>query len=526
MNRIKTIKPKDDSSSPMRIIEGKENILSQFSVYLQDESKLSAGEIQYLAFAETEKQAADFLKEMSEKNIPVTVSNGRTGVVGGAIPKSGALLTVEKMDKILASGIAAGGEMRVKCQAGVLLENLHKESQNLEGGYFYPVDATETSARVGGTVATNASGERSFKYGSTRKWVRSVRVVLANGEVLFIERGKVFADAQNGFEIVFTDGKTIKLKVPSYKMPSVKNASGYYAEKNMDLIDLFIGSEGTLGVITEVEFALTKKPANIMSIIAFFPEEQNALDFFFQAKKELTAALVFEYFDSGGLNILREKKQHEGSNSAVPDFDNNARAAILMELEYNDKTLDRISSTLEQFLIQNKSSMDTALAALSQKDTAKIRAMRHALPEGINDTIAKNKRTYPNLHKISADIAVPEDKLLEMIEYYKSKIVPSGFLYTLFGHIGESHLHVNILPRNAQEFEKAKELHLDFAKKAVSIGGTISAEHGIGKIKLQYLEVMYGIDGLKQMVEIKKALDPKCILNRGDVFPENLLCAK
>mgnify|MGYP001618562703 FL=1 len=223
---------------------------------------------------------------------------------------------------------------------------------------------------------------------------------------------------------------------------------------------------------------------------------------------------------------MREKKQHEGSNSAVPDFDNNARAAILMELEYNDKTLDRISSTLEQFLIQNKSSMDTALAALSQKDTAKIRAMRHALPEGINDTIAKNKRTYPTLHKISADIAVPEDKLLEMIEYYKSKIVPSGFLYTLFGHIGESHLHVNILPRNAQEFEKAKELHLDFAKKAVSIGGTISAEHGIGKIKLQYLEVMYGIDGLKQMVEIKKALDPKCILNRGDVFPENLLCAK
>ncbi|MEW6556376.1 MAG: FAD-binding oxidoreductase [Elusimicrobiota bacterium] len=523
MNKISAIKLRQDTAQqkPMQIIEGKEKILEGYFVYLQDESKLSAGEIQYLVFAETEKQVSDFLKNMSEKNIPVTISNGRTGVVGGAIPKSGALLTVEKMDKILGHRYV-GDEIWVKCQAGVVLENLHKESQSITGGCFYPVDVTETSARIGGTVSTNASGERSFKYGPTRKWIRSLRVVLSNGEVLEIERGKIFAE-NNQLEIVFSNEERVVVKIPTYKMPDVKNASGYYAKPEMDLIDLFIGSEGTLGVITEVEVALTKKPENIMSIIAFFPEEQNALNFFFKCKQMLTSALVFEYFDSGGLNILREKKQDEGVNLAVPDFPQKTNAAIFLELEYTDETLDQISTTLDKLLVNNKSSIDTALAALEEKDKLKIRAMRHALPEGINETIARNKRNYPALHKISADIAVPENKLLEMIEYYKSKLVPSGFIYTLFGHIGESHLHMNILPRNTEEFEQAKELHLDFAKKAVSLGGTISAEHGVGKIKIPYLEVMYGRNGLRQMVEIKKLLDPKCILNRGNIFPESFL---
>ncbi|MBU2567250.1 MAG: FAD-binding oxidoreductase [Elusimicrobia bacterium] len=522
MNTIKSVLPKNETHQEMRVVEGRDTIVSQFSAYLQDESKLSAGEIQYLAFAETEKQVADFLKDMSGKNIPVTISNGRTGVTGGCVPKSGAVLTVEKMDKILGTR-KVQDEIWVRCQAGVVLETLHKESQKIDGGYFYPVDATEMSARIGGTVSTNASGERSFRYGSTRKWVRSLRVVLTNGEVLEIERGKIFADNKNQFEIEFLDGGASVVTLPTYKMPEVKNASGYYAKPGMDIIDLFIGSEGTLGVITEIEVALAKRPENIMSVISFFPEEKDALNFFFSARKELDTALVFEYFDSGGLNILREKKKHEGANSFVPDFDSAAKAAILLELEYTDETLEQITGTLDKLLTENKSSIDNSWAAIEEKDMLKIRAMRHALPEGINETITRNKRAYPSLHKISADIAVPENKLLSLIDYYKSKLEPSAFQWTLFGHIGESHLHTNILPKNDGEFKKAKELHLEFAKKSVELGGTISAEHGVGKIKHPYLEVMFGRDGLKQMAGVKKALDTACILNRGNIFPEELL---
>jgi D-lactate dehydrogenase (cytochrome) len=524
MNTIKAEKPREDAPGAQlaRIIEGSQTIAEQFSSYLQDESKLSAGEIQYLAFCETEQHISVFLKSMSEKKIPVCISNGRTGITGGAVPESGALLTVEKMDKILWIK-NAGGEMRIRCQAGVILENLNKEILAQQPDYFYPVDVTEMSARIGGTVATNASGERSFKYGSTRKWVRALRVVLSNGDVLEIKRGEVFADGNNRFEIMFAGGTKTTVTVPDYKMPQVKNAAGYFAAPGMDLIDLFIGSEGTLGVITEVEIALAKKPENIMAVIAFFPQESDALNFFFSAKKELKTALVFEYFDRGGLEILRNKRNHEGSSSLVPLFADGGNAAIFLEIEYAEDTLDGISAALETLMSRNNSSMDTALAAFEQKDMLKIRAMRHALPEGINETIAKNKRKYPSIHKISADIAVPEEKLVEMIEFYRANLSPCGLQYTLFGHIGESHLHVNILPKDEEEFRKAKDFHLAFAKKGVELGGTISAEHGVGKIKRPYLEVMYGKEGLKQMAAVKKALDPEGILGRDNIFPESYL---
>lgn len=499
----------------MRIIEGKANIISGFLTYLQDESKLSFGDVEYLAFPENESDVCEFLKFCSDKNMPVTISNGKTGVVGGAVPIAGALMSLEKFNKIF--GVKkTGGEYRVRLSSGVSLDEFYKflENENFSGEkYFYPVDVTESTAKIGGTVSTNASGERSFKYGPTRNWVRSLRVVLSDGNVLSIERGKFFA---NGYEmdLKLPDGSTRKIKIPQYKMPSVKNAAGYYAKKNMDLIDLFVGSEGTLGVLTEVELALTKKPENIMTLLAFFPQEQNAMNFFFECKQMLTSAVVFEYFDKGAFELLRPK---------MTDLPKDKDSAIFFEIEYTDDNLGKISSDIESLLKKNGSSMDNTWGGFEKKDIEKIRQIRHAIPETINETLAGTKQKYPAIHKISADIAVPAENFLEMISYYKSKLESMKLQNTIFGHIGENHLHMNILPRNNEEFLKAKELHLDFAKKAVLLGGTVSAEHGIGKIKHQYLEIMYGKKGLKQMAAVKKVLDPKGILNRGNIFPESFL---
>ncbi|HAX61045.1 MAG TPA: FAD-binding oxidoreductase [Elusimicrobia bacterium] len=501
----------------MRIIEGKANIISGFLTYLQDESKLSFGDVEYLAFPENEKDVCEFLKFCSDKNLPVTVSNGKTGVVGGAVPVAGALMSLEKFNKIF--GVkSVNGEYLVRLESGVSLDEFYKflENENFSGGkYFYPVDVTESTAKIGGTVSTNASGERSFKYGPTRNWVRSLRVVLSDGNVLSIERGKIFADDYY-LEIKLPDGSIKKIKIPQYKMPSVKNAAGYYVKKNMDLIDLFIGSEGTLGVITEVELALTKKPENIMTLLAFFPQEQNAMNFFFECKKNLKSAVVFEYFDKGAMELLKPK---------MADLPSDKNAAIFFEIEYTDEDLEKISSDIELLLKKNGSSMDNTWGGFEKKDIEKIRQIRHAIPETINETLARTKQKYPAIHKISADIAVPALKFSEMISYYKSELEPLKLRYTLFGHIGENHLHMNILPRNNEEFLKAKELHLDFAEKAVSLGGTVSAEHGIGKIKHQYLEIMYGKEGIKQMAAVKKVLDPKGILNRGNIFNEEYLNA-
>lgn len=482
---------------------------------MQDESKLSFGDVEYLAFPENEKDVCEFLKFCRGKNIPLTISNGKTGVVGGAVPVAGALMSLEKFNKIF--GVKKNGaEYRVRLSSGVSLDEFYKflENENFSGGkYFYPVDVTESTAKIGGTVSTNASGERSFKYGPTRNWVRSLRVVLPDGNLLSIERGKVFADGYD-LEIKLPDGSIKKIKIPRYKMPSVKNAAGYYAEKNMDLIDLFIGSEGTLGVITEVELALTKKPENIMTLLAFFPQEQNAVNFFFECKTVLKSAVVFEYFDKGAFELLRPK---------MADLPADKNAAIFFEIEYTGDNLEKISSGIESLLKKNNSSMDNTWGGFEKKDIEKIRQIRHSIPETINETLAKRKQKYPAIHKISADIAVPAENFLEMISYYKSKLEPAGLQNTIFGHIGENHLHMNIIPRDNEEFLKAKELHLDFAGKAVSFGGTVSAEHGIGKIKHQYLEVMYGKEGIKQMAEVKKVIDPEGILNRGNIFSESYL---
>ena len=499
----------------MKIIEGRGNIISEYSAYLQDESKLSYGDIEYLAFPENDNDICEFLKFASSKNIPVTISNGKTGIVGGAVPLKGALMSLEKLNKIF--GIKnVDNEYRVHLQSGVVLSDLVRYSENdsfSSEKLFYPVDVTETSAHIGGTASTNASGERSYKFGPTRNWVRKIKVILSDGNILNIERGKIIAENYK-LDIKLSDWNIKTIDIPKYKMPDVKNAAGYYAKQNMDLIDLFIGSEGTLGIITELELALIKKPENIMSLLAFFNTENDAFNFFFSAVKELKTAVVFEYFDNGAFELLRPK---------IAELPKDKNFAVFFETEITDNSINDISSIIEKLLNKNNSSMDNTWGGFEKKDIEKIRDIRYKIPETINETIAKRKQKYPDIHKISTDMAVPADKFAEMVSYYRLKLEPLKMQYTLFGHIGENHLHMNIIPKDHEEFTKAKELHLDFAKKAVSFGGTVSAEHGIGKIKHQYLEVMYGKEGIEQMIAVKKILDPKLVLNRGDVFPEEYL---
>lgn len=501
----------------MLIIDKKENILSGYNSYLKDESKLSFGDISCLAIPENETELTDFLKQSYSKNLPVTISNGRTGVTGGAIPMKGALLSVERLNNII--GLEkTGAEYILKVQSGVSLAEIDRylENKELEGEkYFYPVDVTEATARIGGTISTNASGERSFKYGSTRKWLRYLKIALADGTVFSVKRGEIFADGYQ-LKVPLPGGRLKIIPVPKYRMPAVKNAAGYFAAPGMDLIDLIAGSEGTLGVILEAGIALAKKPESIVTILAFFKTEKDAMEFFLSAKKAIPSAAVFEYFDKGAIDILRHK---------FPELPAGRASAIFLEIEVEGDSFDAAAVELDRLLQSHNCLSGDTWTGFEKKDAEKIRAVRHGVPETINEILAERKRKFPDIFKISADIAVPEDRFQEMVSYYKSKVEPAGIQYTMFGHIGESHLHMNILPGNIAEFIKAQELHADFAKKAVAMGGTVSAEHGIGKIKHKYLEIMYGEEGLRQMAEVKRVFDEKCLLNRGNIIPEKYLTA-
>ena len=161
---------------------------------------------------------------------------------------------------------------------------------------------------------------------------------------------------------------------------------------------------------------------------------------------------------------------------------------------------------------------DNSWFATSEKDQAKLREFRHALPVLMNEWFARHKQ-----RKVSTDMSVPDEAFAGMLHFYQSTLRATELRYTIFGHIGDNHVHVNILPRNDDEATKARDIYLRFVKRAVEVGGTISAEHGIGKLKRDYLRLLYSEDHLREMAALKRAFDPAGILGRGNIFSEVLL---
>jgi len=495
--------------------------------YLTDASNLQGGRADKLFIPETREEIAEILKEANEKNIGVTVSGARTGTVGGAIPFGGYLISLEKFNRIKETNAE---EKSATLGSGVILNDLQKavETKNL----FYPPDPTEWSCQIGGTIATNASGARSFKYGATRNYIQRLKIVLANGDFLNLKRGKIFAD--NGFiELTTENGNRIKAKLPTYEQPNVrKNTSGYFSAANMDAIDLFVGSEGTLGIITEIELKLLEKPEGFLSGIIFFKDEKDLLNFTNEAKEisfqtrelQLTPlaienpkskiqnpidAAVLEYFDGNSLKFISEK---------FPETPENMAGAIFFEQETNSENEDELFEQWNILLEKHNAETEKSWFTTNEQDNAKMREFRHALPVSVNERIVKFGQ-----RKIGTDMAVPDDRFASFLRFYKQKLDESTLDYVIFGHIGDNHLHANILPKNETEAQKAKHLYGRFIAQAVMLGGTVSAEHGIGKLKSKYLQVMYGERFLSEMAELKKAFDPNGILGRGNMFDEKFL---
>ncbi|MFX1252769.1 MAG: FAD-binding oxidoreductase [Promethearchaeota archaeon] len=544
---IKTEKTPAVPLSDIRKIQGQSRIKEFFPGYLMDESKFSTEEVsaELLFFPKNENELAAVMKYCNQKNILMTISGARTGIVGSAVPLGGAVISLEKLEKILSLNY---DEKRkkwfVRAQAGVTLKDLNdnvinkkffdlRDSSNHEqkeliqkfkddlAKYFYPVDPTEMTAHLGGSIATNASGSRSFKYGATRSWVRRIRVVLATGEILDIPRGKYFASSENLFTIVDSSGKEIALPIPDYITPDIKNASGLYSKPKMDLIDLFIGSEGVLGAISEAEVYLTHFPRNI-SLVVFFSCKECAIEFVNDVRKkkgEIDTEFL-EFMDEKSLNFLRKIQESDLKNLDTPYLPPGAKAAIFMDLPFDEEKgvpQDQYECLSELFA-KHETSMRKTWVGYETREIDRIKHFRHALPENVNTLIAERKKTYPKLHKLSTDIAVPDEHLSELWEYYQTTLEEAKMEWVAFGHIGQNHIHVNILPRDEEEITKGMELYEKFAEKAVELGGTVSAEHGIGKIKKDFLEIMFRKEEIEEMRKVKRILDPNWLLNRGNVF--------
>ncbi len=498
--------------------------LEDLQNYLNDASNMSGGHAAKLFMPESVEEIADILLEANAGKTAVTISGARTGTVGGAIPFGGYVISLEKLNRIREIDKAA---LAATVESGVILADFQRavEAECL----FYPPDPTEWSCQIGGTVATNASGARSFKYGATRKYVRRLTVVLANGDVANIRRGEVLAGDDGSMKFELRDGGDIVAKSPTYERPDVrKNVSGYFNAQPLDAVDLFIGSEGTLGVITEIELALLTKPEGFFSGIVFFGEETNLLAFVGEARglsletrKNLVAtapgsdridATLIEYFDDRALEFISAK---------FPETPAGMAGAIFFEQETTAGNEDALLEQWNDLFEKHRADMERSWFTTNEQDREKMRAFRHALPVSVNERIARHGQ-----RKVGTDMAVPDVNFPSFLRYYKDTLDASGLDYVIFGHIGDCHLHANILPRDEIEAEKARHIYGRCVAQAIMLGGTVSAEHGIGKLKRKYLAAMMGERYLNEMAELKRAFDPNGILGRGNMFDESYLSDK
>ena len=544
MHEIKSQIPETVEFEKIRRVEGFENISAEYPAYLTDESKFSCRPFDYLFFPRSEAELSAVVRELARRDVKLTIAGARTGLVGGCVPNQGALVSLENFDRVLALYYdAPAAEWRLKAQCGVNLRTIAaqlavKSIPDIErcadgltllemdrfrqdpDSYFYPPDPTEMSASLGGTVATNASGARTFRHGPTRDWVRAIRVMQANGEFLNLPRGKYFASPGGEFRVTDSAGNEVKVRTPSYSSPRTKNTAGFFSAPHMDLVDLFIGSEGAFGIITEVTVGLLKRTPKI-SVVQFLSSDEQAIALVQTLRADPRIRLDFlEMYSASAIDLLRDRQQQDPKSVGTPVIPETAGAALFFELDFDptDKTVTM--DALDAVVRAGGAALTDSWAAYENRELDRLKNFRHILPETINAIIAERKKRHPGLHKLGTDLAVPDERLADMWAVYRGALAGAGLEWAAFGHIGNNHVHINILPRDMADLEKALGLYHLFADKAVAFGGTVSAEHGIGKLKAKFLKTMFSPAHIEEMRAVKLALDPNLLLNHGNIFED------
>ncbi len=514
----------------------------EYQEYLRDESR-STGYADSISFPCSEADIITITKELFAQNTAITIQGARTGLAAGAVPYGGHIMNLSRMDKVLGFNRDSDGNFLIKVQPGMILLNLNKmiaaknfDNQNFDSDsqkiyrqfleaeqQFFPTDPTETSATIGGMVACNASGARSYYYGSIRPYINALSLVLADGQTISLKRNQYFAKARK--LILDTDqGNQITINLPKYQMPKTKNASGYYAADNMDAIDLFVGSDGSLAIITAIELKLLPLPKTIWGITCFAETEDQALDLVIKCREKVQNIVAIEFFDEHALKILIEQKSANPAFAQLPEIKPDFAAAIYFELhcDIEDDALKQ-SFLLADIMEEIGLNSQNTWVARNETDRHRLLFFRHAVPEAVNMLIDQRKKSDPKITKLGTDMAVANHQLKEIMAIYRSMLTENNLQSAIWGHIGDNHLHVNILPRNGAEYDLGKKIYASWANIVSTNGGAVSAEHGVGKLKASFLEIMFGPENINGMAKTKASLDNKALLGRDNMFAAKLI---
>jgi glycolate oxidase len=417
-----------------------------------------------VAFPGNTKEISQILILASRECFPVVPRGGGSGISGGALAtKGGLVLVMDRFNRILSID---RDNLIAKVEPGVITAHLQEEVEKV--GLFYPPDpASIKISSIGGNVAECAGGLRAVKYGVTRDYVLGLTIVLPTGEIV-----------HTGVE-------------------TAKGVVGY------DLTRLIVGSEGTLAIIASVTLRLVPRPATQRTMMSLFPDVLSAVQAVSKIIRHRIVPSVLEFMDKLSIDCVREE-----TGLPIP---HETGALLLIEVDGHEDLVPQEAQSVEEICIRSGA---THFQAASGKEEAERlwEARRNASPSMM--------RLRPN--KVSEDIVVPRTRMPELVLFLGQLGKKYQLPIPAFGHAGDGNIHVNIMfdENIPREKENVHAVIKDLFGKVIEMGGTISGEHGVGITKAPYLEMEISRPVLDLMARVKKAFDPRNILNPGKIFPQ------
>lgn len=504
---------------------------------LEDAAHLAGGHSRGMAFPASESDVAELL--LAQEG-PLLAIGAQSSVTGGATPFGELLVSSARLHAILEVGPGF-----VRAQAGVPLDAV--SAALAARGHAYPPVPTWTAATVGGIVSTNAAGPATFKHGVTRDWVLALTIVLPSGDVLDVRRGEHVV-GEDGVLRVETSRGEVVLHVPDLPMPAVpKRSAGYHCARGMDALDLFVGSEGTLGFVVEATLRTVPRVGHTARALIPVASEPAALAFvralrgashetWHSRDPHGIDVSAIEHLDRRSMELLREDGVDRREQFACPA---GTDVVLLVDFDLTD-VRDAEDAWNQMAGALDSPPSDTALARFCRLaaahgllddmevappgDTrrfANFTNVREAVPAAVNARVARARTAYGDaVRKTAADMIVPWDRFGDMMAACRQAFASRGLDLAVWGHISDGNVHPNLIPHSAADVAAGKDAVLELGRAVIEMGGCPLAEHGVGRhpVKKQLLRMLYGEAGVASMRAVKDALDPERRMAPGVIF--------
>ncbi len=504
----------------------------RFGDYLGDESR-TLGWAESISFPENEAEVQTLLASLGQHNTAVTMQGSRTGICGSAVPHGGHIVNMSRMNDIVGVVQDPIGHFTIRVQPGLTIGELHRRlchrqidrgrwgqtaKTDLEawlhaGPHFWPPDPTEDSASIGGMAATNAGGLTAHHYGRTRKYIDSIRIVDGSGAAYQIDRGQyLFSQGRcphpSGLILVIDDDLSA-------------------GDAALDLLDLYLGSEGMFAAITELRLILLPSPKEQWAIVFFFALEDGAASFIEDIRQSDKAGhaasiVAVEFLDAQVLGAIRQLQENNSRLTVLPEIASTTAAAVYLELHGNEsEQIEDLAAWLQEVSMHYGSDAERAWAFSGEQELARARLFRSAAPEAVNMLLDRSRSQDRRIAKLATDMHMPAGSFADVLQQYRMDLQKSDLRGAIFGHAADLHLHVNILPEDYAAFLRGQSLLSEWARKVSSAGGSVVGEHGVGKVKKYLFRLLPLPKHLAILRCLKRQLDPRGIFNPGNMFENN-----